>query len=379
MADQLSFAPQRVMDANATPVAGAKAYFYKTGTNISVTVYQDAAGTVPHASPVVADSAGVFPQVFSTQTVKVNVTDSSGTAVDGFPIDPALMVPAGGTGAAAISFSPTTDIPSTNVQDAIEKVQANIVAPLADYGIGVTGNADTLADIDATNIASGFYRFETGASGTFPSGVTAADGGVVYIVRETASAAHMTLIKNGETAIHHREMSSSTWGSWATVANISDVTSAVAAITTETIHVQHRVAAGTASGDYAGGGVWTTRPLTTVITNTITGASLASNQVTLPAGTYKVRARSPMFRVNQNTSRIYDVTNAVTLLEGSSTYSNDLCDSNSWVEGQFALAGTAAIAHQAAAGATRTGNAFGHSSGYGSYDIYGEVIIEKIA
>lgn len=222
MADQLSFAPQRVMDANATPVAGAKAYFYKTGTNIAVTVYQDAAGTVPHPSPVVADSAGVFPQVFTTQAVKVNVTDASGGAVDGFPIDPAIMVPAGSTGAAAITFAPTADIPVTNVQAAIERVQANIVAPLADYGIGLTGNADTLTDIDATNTASGFYRFTTGASGTFPSGVAAADGGIVYLLRETAAEAYMTLIKSGETVVWRRKMSSSTWGSWVKLPNLTD-------------------------------------------------------------------------------------------------------------------------------------------------------------
>lgn len=38
---------------------------------------------------------------------------------------------------------------------------------------------------------------------------------------------------------------------------------------------------------------WTQRPLTTTLVNNISGASLSSNQVTLPAGTYQVRAFSP--------------------------------------------------------------------------------------
>ncbi|MEO1950879.1 hypothetical protein [Thioclava sp.] len=156
-----------------------------------------------------------------------------------------------------------------------------------------------------------------------------------------------------------------------------NVAAALESVSTATLHVQHQ-AVGGGSGDYPGGGVWVDRPLNTVVKNTISGASLASNNITLPAGTYRVRARSPMFRVNNNASRIYDVTNAVTLVEGSATYSNDMCDSNSYVDGEFTLSGTATIAHQAAAGATRTGNAFGHSAGYGAYDIFGEVTIEKI-
>jgi hypothetical protein len=41
------------------------------------------------------------------------------------------------------------------------------------------------------------------------------------------------------------------------------------------------------------GSAWVTRLLETTVTNTISGASLASNKVTLPAGTYAVAANAP--------------------------------------------------------------------------------------
>lgn len=47
-----------ILDANGNPVSGAKIYVYDAGTSTPFVVYQDAALTVPHAQPAVADSAG---------------------------------------------------------------------------------------------------------------------------------------------------------------------------------------------------------------------------------------------------------------------------------------------------------------------------------
>lgn len=49
---------------NGIPLAGAKLYFYTAGTSTLITVYQDFAATTPHASPVVADSSGIFPNIY---------------------------------------------------------------------------------------------------------------------------------------------------------------------------------------------------------------------------------------------------------------------------------------------------------------------------
>jgi hypothetical protein len=52
-----------------------------------------------------------------------------------------------------------------------------------------------------------------------------------------------------------------------------------------------------------------TRTLNTVTTNTITGASLASNQVTLPAGTYRIDASAPALTVSAHRVLLKNVTN----------------------------------------------------------------------
>lgn len=213
MSDIVSFSPVRALDRDGVPVSGALAYFYQSGTTTPQIVYSDEAGTVPHAVPLEADSRGVFPAVYSSVALRCTVTDASGTALPGFPIDPVSRIPTG-SGASEVTFAPTGDIPETNVQAAIERVQANLVAPLLAGGIGVTGNADVLANIDATNIASGAYRFDNTTTGTFPSGVTAAGGGTVRLWRETAAEAVMELSPRGSNVTWVRSMTASAWGAW---------------------------------------------------------------------------------------------------------------------------------------------------------------------
>lgn len=54
---------------NGIPLAGAKLYFYTAGTTSAITVYQDYGLTTPHASPVEADSAGIFPAIYVNATL----------------------------------------------------------------------------------------------------------------------------------------------------------------------------------------------------------------------------------------------------------------------------------------------------------------------
>ncbi|MGR3525057.1 MAG: hypothetical protein ACU0CT_03545 [Paracoccaceae bacterium] len=214
MSDIVDLSPNRPLDRDGITVPGALAYFYLSGTTTPQEVYTTAAGDVAHPIPLEADAEGVFPPIFSAVALKCTVTDASGNVLPGYPVDPVAIITTG-SGAVQISFEPTADIPETNVQSAIERVQLNLVAPLLAGGIGVTGNADTLANIDATTTASGAYRFTTGATGTFPSGVTAADGGTIRIWRETAAEAVMELSQRGSSATWQRTLAGSVWGAWA--------------------------------------------------------------------------------------------------------------------------------------------------------------------
>jgi hypothetical protein len=62
--------------------------------------------------------------------------------------------------------------------------------------------------------------------------------------------------------------------------------------------------------------------LNTVLTNEISGASLATNQITLPAGTYEIEWSAPGYSVNVHQSQLYDTTASAILIGGSSEDAN---------------------------------------------------------
>lgn len=228
MADLLNFNPNRALDLNADGAAGAQAFFYNAGTLVARTVYSDVAGVTPHASPVVADANGVFPAVFAIggTPVKVIIKDSDGVTLH--TLDPVVKIPASQAAASGISFSPTEGLPFTDVQAAIEGAVQAANEGFGAFGIGVTGNATELAAIDATDTGSGAYRYTTDSTGTFPSGVTKADGGVILVWRENASDAVMILYPVTAGGVYTRKLEAGTWGSWLNSAPIDDDTFAAA-------------------------------------------------------------------------------------------------------------------------------------------------------
>ena len=62
------------------------------------------------------------------------------------------------------------------------------------------------------------------------------------------------------------------------------------------IHVRDEKSANTAGGTFTGA-AWRTRDLNTVPTNQISGASVSSNRITLPAGDYFAMGWAPAYRV----------------------------------------------------------------------------------
>lgn len=145
------------------------------------------------------------------------------------------------------------------------------------------------------------------------------------------------------------------------------------------MHVQERQAVGTNGGNSTAG-VWQTRTLNTVVLNTIAGASLASNQITLPAGTYDLLATSPVFRANQHQAKVYNVTGAADLCLGSSEYADNGVDgsgTSSTIRQRFTLASATVleIRHQVQAGKTIDG--LGVNNGWGT-NIYTDVFIRRV-
>lgn len=109
----------RATDANNAPLPGAKATFYTAGTTTAATVYTDSTGVTVRSQPVVADSSGVFPDVYASEAVKLQVVTADDAAVPGFPSDYWHITPSRGVTASQMAFSPITGNAATDVQEAI--------------------------------------------------------------------------------------------------------------------------------------------------------------------------------------------------------------------------------------------------------------------
>lgn len=137
MPDLLNFNPVRALDLNGDSVSGAQVRFYKSGTSIPITVYADE-GTTAHPSPLVANSEGIWPDVYYSGDgqVKAVVTDADDASL--YEIDPVRRISTATSAASGISFSPTEANDATDVQGAIANVDARIDLA-ADQTRAITG------------------------------------------------------------------------------------------------------------------------------------------------------------------------------------------------------------------------------------------------
>jgi len=213
MADLLDFTPVRILTADAAPGAAYTVTFYLSGTTTPATVYQDAGLSIPFSSTISADGNGDFPAIYNGGTaLKAVIQDALGGTVA--TVDPVRRSSLTATGAAGVSFAPTIALPFTNVQAAIEGSVAAAASGYQTYGLAVTGSATLLANIDATNIASGAYRFDATTIGTFPTQSAAANTGIIETWRETSGSAVMFLYDDTLNVFWFRRMASSAWGAW---------------------------------------------------------------------------------------------------------------------------------------------------------------------
>jgi hypothetical protein len=135
-------------------------------------------------------------------------------------------------------------------------------------------------------------------------------------------------------------------------------------------------------------GAWRTRDLNTIARNTITGASLGANQITLPAGTYTVDwsapASSDSTDIDEHQTRLYDTTGAAVLVTGSSESliqgaSNTRASNRSMGVGEFTIGGSSVIELQHQCSVTSAGtNGFGSAVNLG-VEIYSMIRIRKVA
>jgi len=150
-------------------------------------------------------------------------------------------------------------------------------------------------------------------------------------------------------------------------------------VTTEGyLHIVDQKAVATSGGTFTSG-AWRTRDLNTTRTNTISGASLASNQITLPAGDYEIVASAPAYQCDGHQCRLYNITDASEIILGTNEYSQQTYSGNcrSFVLGRFTLAGVKVLELQHRCQTTAATAGFGISNSWAN-SIYADVQIWQI-
>jgi hypothetical protein len=137
----------------------------------------------------------------------------------------------------------------------------------------------------------------------------------------------------------------------------------------------------TAGGTFTSG-AWQTRVLNTSQYNGISGCSLSSNQVTLPAGTYYIEGQAPTGdAVNEHQTRWQNITDATTAIVGTSGVSSDAAGADpttsSFVEGVFTIASSKAFELQHICFTTQATDGFGFASNF-TTEVYSTVTIQKL-
>lgn len=145
----------------------------------------------------------------------------------------------------------------------------------------------------------------------------------------------------------------------------------------ELLHARDERASGS-SGGSSTAGAWTTRTINTVKTNEITGASLASDLITLPAGTYEADITGAFYSANRCKHRLWNATAAATLLSGRSDYGGGGVGQSARIVGRFTLASTSDVRldYYVEAGTGTIG--LGVPSSSGEVEVYADLLIRKV-
>lgn len=146
----------------------------------------------------------------------------------------------------------------------------------------------------------------------------------------------------------------------------------------KTLHLQDQKSSGT-DGGTATSGSWQTRTLNTEVTDSI-GSTLSSNQFTLPAGTYHIRASAPAFSCSQHQIRLQNITDTATTLTGTSECTNAGAGdgvSRSEIDAVFTIAGTKTFELQHRVASTKATNGYGIGTGWGT-EVYANILIEAL-
>tara|TARA_Y100001951_G_C11146877_1_gene186902 strand:- start:125 stop:640 length:516 start_codon:yes stop_codon:yes gene_type:complete len=142
------------------------------------------------------------------------------------------------------------------------------------------------------------------------------------------------------------------------------------------LYIVDEKSSGTAGGSSTTGS-WLTRDLNTVVTNEITGASLASDQITLAAGTYFIQAGSPAYEGQGSQVKLYNITDTADELIGGCIATGGSLGimSRSLVFGRFTIDAEKDFEIQMQFGGAKASTGMGRAAGFSVVEKYTYVLI----
>jgi hypothetical protein len=240
----------------------------------------------------------------------------------------------------------------------------NDIVQLAGMFVGASAT-DPATRLDGTPLQAGDYYLNTGGTPT----VRVYSGSAWIPIEAVAIASQL----EAEAGTNNTKMMTPLRGKQQFTALLP-----VDPFSARLLHVRDEKASGTAGGSSAAT-TWNVRALNTVMVNEIPGASLASDQITLPAGTYFIDAQAPAGGVAAHQLRLRNVTDSSNILVGASAsaFSNTAADAV--LGGRFTLAASKVVRleHYTNTSAATTG--LGSAASSGVAEVYADVKIWKVA
>lgn len=147
---------------------------------------------------------------------------------------------------------------------------------------------------------------------------------------------------------------------------------------TQLFHVRDEKSASTGGGSTVTGS-FQKRTLNTTLTNEISGASISSSVITLPAGTYYINARVPFYgNIAQVKVKLRNTSDSTDTLLGSNSYQAASMINDYWVIGRFTIASSKNFELQYRCDLVVATEGLGHPSTYAT-EVYADCQIWKVA
>jgi hypothetical protein len=434
---------EQILDSAGDPLVLGLLDFYETGgSTVRKTTYADSAETIANANPVVLGGDGVVPNIFGTGTYRVVVRTAAGAqlrqrdpvggddslgfgsdwsstisyglaevvkedgqywesqtaanagnqpSLDGgtnwllFLADVATNTADIATNTAAIAGK--ADLTGAAFTGALSSTAGNVNlksnTPLSDAAATLTAAqliggeftiTPTVARIQTTDTATAIIAALGGSADNSNFDITMINLAAFDVT--IAAGAGVTLVGNmvvndGSATFRVRRLTAST-------VSVTRLETGVGVSTKQTMHVQYQLASATAGGTFTAG-AWQTEPLNTEVQNNIAGASLLSNQVTLPAGDYILTSWAVAYNTTRHQLKIRNTTDASDAVIGASGVNSATgSQSIAIADGPISITSTKVFEIQHHCAATATTNGFGVAAAFGTANVYADILIEKI-